>query len=119
MIKHTYPSSIRPSIQAEPPKGQGDQNGSLFARILRRAMQQPDDLVVSMEYLDSKGQRTRRVVSPIRFVGKGRFLGLCLGRCEPRQFQLDRCDNLKIQSAVNYVMPVPIEEVASSELAAC
>ena len=42
-----------------------------------------------MEYVDTKGVRTRRIVSPIRFLPSGRFLGLCLSRCEPRQFNLD------------------------------
>lgn len=77
--------------------------------ILNRAMHQADDYVVSLEYLDSKGQRTRRVMSPIRFVGKNRVLGLCLGRCEPRQFYLDRCQNITLHHANQFVMPVPIE----------
>ena len=78
---------------------------------LRRAMQQPDDIVVEIEYEDSKGQRTQRVVSPIRFLGKNRFLGLCLCRCEPRQFWLPRCAKISLKKAADYVMPVPIVEV--------
>ncbi len=77
-------------------------------QILVRAMQQSDDLVVRMDYEDSKGKRTSRVVSPIRFLTKDRFLGLCLCRCEPRQFQLNRCQNLELKAAVDYVMPVPM-----------
>ncbi|MFK7734835.1 MAG: hypothetical protein AB8B50_02335 [Pirellulaceae bacterium] len=78
--------------------------------LLQRAMYQADDVVVSLEYFDSKGLRTRRVVSPIRFVGKDRFLALCLCRGEPRQFYLKRCENLALRNANDYVMPVAIEE---------
>ena len=76
--------------------------------LLTKAMRQSDELVVEMEYLDSKGKRTVRVVSPIRFLPNGRFLGLCLCRCEPRQFQLSRCSEVQVKSAHDYVMPVPI-----------
>ena len=77
-------------------------------KLLRLAMQNPDDLVLSLEYTDSKGQRTERIVSPIRFLSQDRFLGLCLCRCEPRQFHLDRCSRLALKRAADYVMPVPM-----------
>ncbi len=73
---------------------------------IRKAIQTSDDLVVTFEYLDSKGNKTIRVVSPIRFLGNNRFLGLCLSRQEPRQFYLERCDNLQLKPAWDYVMPL-------------
>lgn len=76
--------------------------------LIRRAMMQQDDLVLVFEYVDSRGCSTRRVVSPIRVQGEDRFLGLCLSREEPRQFYLDRCSNLRVDSAANYVMPVEL-----------
>jgi predicted DNA-binding transcriptional regulator YafY len=75
------------------------------AEILQ-AMQNHDELVIEFNYLDSKGKRTRRVVSPIRFLPNGRFLGLCLSREEPRQFYLNRCQGVKLGRAENYLMPV-------------
>jgi predicted DNA-binding transcriptional regulator YafY len=81
--------------------------------IIARAIQQSDDLVVVFDYLDANGNATRRVVSPYRFLGDSHFLGLCLTREEPRQFQINRCRNLKIDLAVNYVMPVAFEELAA------
>jgi predicted DNA-binding transcriptional regulator YafY len=75
---------------------------------IRRAMQDHDELVVEFCYRDFKGVETRRVVSPIRFVGGNRFLGLCLSREAPRQFYLERCRDLSLQPASNYVMPVPM-----------
>ena len=79
--------------------------------IIARAIQQADDLVVVFDYLDAKGNATRRVVSPYRFLGETHFLGLCLTREEPRQFQISRCHNLKIDLAINYVMPVVAEDL--------
>jgi predicted DNA-binding transcriptional regulator YafY len=69
-------------------------------------MHQPDDLVVEFDYTDAKGVRTHRVVSPIRFLGQDRFLGLCLSREEPRQFYLDRCQNVRLAMATDFLMPV-------------
>lgn len=76
--------------------------------VLQRAMNDSDRFVVQLDYLDSKGIRTRRVVSPIRFLPGGRFLGFCLCREEPRQFQLTRCSNITLQRAENYLMPLAI-----------
>jgi len=78
--------------------------------ILHRAMHDSDRFVVELDYLDSKGIRTRRVVSPIRFLPGGRFLGFCLCREEPRQFHLTRCSNLSLQRAENYLMPLAMGE---------
>ena len=77
-------------------------------QIMRRAMQAPDNLVVELDYADSKGIQTRRVISPIRFLSSKRVLGLCLCREAPRQFYLDRCANIELKPAADYVMPVPI-----------
>jgi predicted DNA-binding transcriptional regulator YafY len=74
--------------------------------LISKAMGLSDDLVITLEYTDSKGQRTRRVVSPIRFVSGDSFLALCLSRCEPRRFQLGRCSNIQLRRASDYVMPV-------------
>ena len=82
-------------------------------RILRRAMQDSDKYVIEMDYSDAKGNRTHRVVSPIRFMGSYRFLGLCLCREQPRQFQLSRCKNIRLVPAESVLMPVPIEAAIS------
>ncbi len=75
-------------------------------QMIYRAMHQSDDLVIEFDYRDSKGVSTHRVVSPIRFLGADRFLGLCLSREEPRQFHVARCDNAKVELAANFLMPV-------------
>jgi predicted DNA-binding transcriptional regulator YafY len=87
--------------------------------ILRRAMMDSDTFVVEMTYLDSKGNRTRRIVSPIRFVGRDRFLALCLCREEPRQFYLSRCDDVRLIPAAEVIMPMPLEPVPAAPAAAC
>jgi predicted DNA-binding transcriptional regulator YafY len=74
--------------------------------LIYRAIHQSDDLVVEFDYTDAKGAQTHRVVSPIRFLGRDRFLGLCLSREEPRQFYLERCRNLRLAQAADFLMPV-------------
>ena len=73
---------------------------------LRQAMQDPEKWVISLEYVDSKGVATKRLVSPIRFLSSRRFLALCLCREEPRQFYLDRCHNVELTPADQVMMPV-------------
>lgn len=76
--------------------------------LLRRAMQDSDHYVIELDYLDAKGQRTHRVISPIRFLGKDRLLALCLCREEPRQFHLSRCENVRLARAENFLMPLAV-----------
>jgi len=71
-------------------------------------MHQPDDLVIEFDYTDAKGSATHRVVSPIRFLGNNRILALCLSREEPRQFCLERCRNVRLEPAADFLMPVPM-----------
>ena len=86
-------------------------------QLIWRAMRQTDDLVLVFDYRDSKGVTTRRVVSPVRFLAKDRFLALCLSREEPRQFYLDRCQNMRLDWACNFVMPVPVPLLATADVA--
>ncbi|TWU66399.1 WYL domain-containing protein [Crateriforma conspicua] len=76
----------------------------------RRAMQDSDHYVIEMDYVDSKGRRTHRTISPIRFVGRDRVLAMCLCREEPRQFYLDRCEDVRLAPAEQVLMPLPIAE---------
>ena len=78
--------------------------------LVQRSIHQSDDLVVEFKYKDKAGKLSRRVVSPIRFTGQNRFLGLCLSRTEPRQFCLDRCESMSLKLACDYVMPVVFAE---------
>ena len=86
---------------------------------LRRAMMDSETYVIEMVYAAAKGNLTRRVVSPIRYVGKDRFLGLCLCREEPRQFYLSRCSDVRLIPAAEVIMPVPMQTVPAREAAAC
>ena len=84
-----------------------------IAALVSRVMQQSDDLVIVLEYSGKDGSITRRVVSPIRFVGADRFLALCLSREEPRQFYLSNCRNVRVDLASNYTMPVELLSVVN------
>lgn len=90
-------------------------------QLILRALRQADDLVLVFDYCDSKGVTTRRVVSPVRFLAGDRFLALCLSREEPRQFYLSRCQNMQLDWAANFVMPVALPEapVAAEPNAEC
>ena len=77
-------------------------------QIINKSMQCYDDWVIEFTYRDSKGVESKRVVSPIRFVDANRFLALCLCREEPRQFRMDRCNNVTLKPAWDYVMPLAI-----------
>ena len=75
-------------------------------QLIHRAMHQSDDLAVTFDYCGAKGATTHRVVSPIRFQGNERFLALCLSREEPRQFYLDRRQNVGLARTADFLMPV-------------
>ena len=79
--------------------------------ILKRAMQDSDRFVVELDYVDSKGMKTHRVISPIRFLPGNRMLGFCLCREEPRQFHLNRCSNVSLHRAEDYLMPLPMSSM--------
>lgn len=86
-------------------------------QMLRRAMFDSDNFVIEMDYADAQGNRTHRVVSPIRFMGSYRFLGMCLCREQPRQFQLSRCKNIRLVPASEVLMPMPIQDQGCELLA--
>ena len=66
---------------------------------IQRAMSDPDHWVVEIKYRDAKGNLTQRTVSPIRFLTGERILALCLSRQEPRQFYINRCENVELKLA--------------------
>lgn len=98
-------ASVSPGVEPREPGRRSD-------RMVRLAMADPDRFVLQIDYADHRGNRTRRAVSPIRFVGGDRFLGLCLCREEPRQFYLSRCEAFRLVSASSVQMPVPIEPLS-------
>lgn len=75
------------------------------------AMREPDTFVIRMVYTDDKGQRTRRYVSPIRFVDQETLMALCLCREEPRSFLFDRIEEVQLIKAHEVLMPMTIEEL--------
>jgi len=77
-------------------------------QLIYRAIHQADNLVLTFDYCDAHLNVAHRVVSPIRFVDQDRFLALCLSREEPRQFYLERCRNVRLEAAANFLMPVAI-----------
>jgi len=85
-------------------------NSELYAK-LNKAMNAESDWVIRMIYTDKSGVRTRRIVSPIKFIDRERMLALCLSRESPRHFELARCSDIELVDANDYVMPVPMEVI--------
>lgn len=76
-------------------------------RILLTALRDPDQWVVRLRYVDSKGVATIRVVSPIRIEGAS-FMVLCLAREECRRLILARVSDVELVKACDVLMPVAI-----------
>lgn len=80
-------------------------------RIIALAMREPEVFVVQMTYEDRKGERTRRVVSPTKFVDQHRFAALCLCREQVRNFYFSNIENVVLQHSEDVLMPVEIERL--------
>ena len=78
-------------------------------RAVSMAMQAQDDWVLSIVYTTRDGTKTRRIVSPIRFIGQDKFEALCLCREEPRHFIFAQCEDVQLVHASEVLMPVEIE----------
>lgn len=78
----------------------------IMKNLISQAMQDPDNLVIELQYKDRKNCETRRIVSPIRFLSPDRFIALCLCREEPRVFSINECRNVSLKPAWDYLMPV-------------
>lgn len=78
---------------------------SMVAKVIQRS----DSFVLWFRYRDTKGNATKRAVSPYRLYGDDRFVGLCLVREQARQFDLRRCENLQIGLSSEVLMPIESE----------
>lgn len=79
---------------------------------IQTAMRDRGDLwVIELTYTDEAGKRTRRAVSPVRWQSGYSFLAICLCRSEPRLLRLQRCSDVELRRASDYLMPVPIIEL--------
>ena len=73
-------------------------------KIINRAMYASDRWCVAILYKDAKGKLTERTISPIRWTSAGVVLALCLGRLEPRQFDLRRMSDVRLVPASDCLM---------------
>lgn len=80
-------------------------------QTIHKAMSNPDEYALRLDYIAESGQVTNRTISPVRFEGRCdlRVLALCLGREQPRSFDIRRMSNLTLVSAADLLMPEPIE----------
>ena len=76
--------------------------------LIARAMQDSDQWAIRMDYRDRNDVITSRFISPVRFLAPNRFLALCLSREEPRQFYLERCEEVTLIPADEILMPMQL-----------
>lgn len=80
-----------------------------FFNSIQRTMDNPDDFVLEIEYLDQKNKITRRTISPTSWLsGKKTFRALCLGREALRTFIVSRIQALRVVDANDVLAPVAI-----------
>lgn len=73
------------------------------------ATHHPDRYVLRIIYRDDAGRRSRRVISPVKMVGRNVLRALCLAREECRQFHLSRIEDVELIAANEVQMPVTLE----------
>jgi predicted DNA-binding transcriptional regulator YafY len=76
-------------------------------------MHNADTLVIELEYTDVRGERSLRKVSPIRSVGRGGMLVMCLATGEPRQMKLDRISRVVLVDAAKVLIPEPKKQLSN------
>lgn len=77
-------------------------------------MDSPERWVLLVKYCDVNGKQTVRVISPTKW-NLGRLHALCLCREEPREFDPDRLDVIKIVDANKVQAPVDIALIEGVE----
>jgi predicted DNA-binding transcriptional regulator YafY len=82
-------------------------------RLIYRAMHNADTLAIELDYVDAKGQRSRRRCSPIRRTGRDSMLMMCLTAGQPRQMRLSRIGSVKLIRASDVLIPEPKIVVAA------
>lgn len=76
-------------------------------QVIHRAMKDPDSWIVDIVYKDSSGIRSKRAVSPIKYVGAD-MVALCLCRQEPRRFRMSQIQSATLRSSADAMMPEQI-----------
>jgi predicted DNA-binding transcriptional regulator YafY len=64
--------------------------------VIDYAMRRSDYWCLAIRYQDAKGIATDRKISPIRWRSAGVLMALCLGRAEPRQFDVSRITDVRL-----------------------
>lgn len=76
-------------------------------RLLEIAMDLPDVFAAEIQYADSKGQLTRRTISPIKYKD-GLIVALCLSRDALRTFKPSRVKAVRLVFSHMVFTPAPI-----------
>lgn len=82
-------------------------------RMVLVAYNDPEQFVLQVTYLDSKGNVTDRVLSPTSFVDQDTIKAYCLGRLGVRTFKLDRIIRIRLRHASDVLAPEAVEVIVS------
>ena len=80
-------------------------------KIVRRAVMDVDQHAVELVYVDRRGCRTRRTVSPDRIIDDESFAAMDLSRGGHRQFQFGRVESARLVPAHEVFAPTPLVEL--------
>jgi len=82
-------------------------------KMLMVAMQNPEEWVCQIQYMDSRKQLTNRTVSPIRFNGDA-VLVYCLSRDGLRSLKLTGILGVKLRHASDVMTPEALQVLLSA-----
>lgn len=78
--------------------------------MIQIAMNEPDNLVLVMQYFDRNVNRlTLRTISPTKWDGHRKFYATCLSKQDVRSFILSNVRNLQFKHASQVAMPEPFK----------
>jgi predicted DNA-binding transcriptional regulator YafY len=79
--------------------------------LLHVAMDDPQNLVAYVRYLDERGNVTERTVSPIRQLTAARMMVYCLGREAVRTLKLSRVLSVRLRFACDVLPPEGVKRL--------
>lgn len=84
-----------------------------YYRMMLVALQNPEDWVAHVTYIDETGSVSRRSVSPVA-VEDGAFKVYCLGRDALRTMTFERILRVQLRHASDVLPPEGVEELVST-----
>lgn len=85
--------------------------------LLNVAMEAPEQFVAAIKYLDSRGNVTERIVSPIRYLTPRLVSVYCLGREAPRSLRISGMLQVRLKITSDVLAPEAIRNLVQQRSA--